>query len=84
MEQGAQARGKVKEELQEAIAISRGEIAARSIVTQFLHAIRPSKPILHPENVNALVEEALRFFASEIADRDVVVEAELPDLLLGT
>jgi signal transduction histidine kinase len=76
--------GKMKEELQEAIAISRAEITRLdSIVTQFLQAIRPSKPILHPENVNAIVEEALRFFAPEIADRDIVVEPELrPDLPL--
>ncbi len=74
--------GKLKEELQEAIAISRAEITRLdSIVTQFLQAIRPSKPTLHPENVNSIVEEALRFFAPEIADRDVVVEPELrPDL----
>ncbi|HKP93758.1 MAG TPA: ATP-binding protein [Chthoniobacterales bacterium] len=74
--------GRVKEQLQEAIAISRAEITRLdSIVTQFLQAIRPSKPILHPENINSLVEEALRFFAPEIADRDIVVEAELrPDL----
>ncbi|HEX8898003.1 MAG TPA: ATP-binding protein, partial [Chthoniobacterales bacterium] len=74
--------GKMKEELQEAIAISRAEITRLdSIVTQFLQAIRPSKPVLHLENVNSLVDEALRFFAPEIADRDIVVEAELrPDL----
>jgi signal transduction histidine kinase len=70
--------GKLKQELQEAIAISRAEITRLdSIVTQFLQAIRPSKPILHSENVNSIVEEALRFFAPEIADRDIVVEAEL-------
>jgi len=76
--------GKVKEELQEAIAISRAEITRLdSIVTQFLQAIRPSKPVLHPENVNAIVDEALRFFGPEIADRDIVVEPELrPDLPL--
>ena len=76
--------GRLKEELQEAIAISRAEITRLdSIVTQFLQAIRPSKPTLHPENVNSIVEEALRFFAPEIADRDIVVEAELrPDLPL--
>jgi PAS domain S-box-containing protein len=76
--------GKLKEELQEAIAISRAEITRLdSIVTQFLQAIRPSKPVLHPENVNSIVEEALRFFAPEIADRDIVVEPELrPDLPL--
>src|SRR6185437_16708001 len=76
--------GKVKKELEEAITISRAEITRLdSIVTQFLQAIRPSKPVLHPENVNVIVEEALRFFGPEIADRDIVVEAELrPDLPL--
>jgi two-component system, sporulation sensor kinase E len=70
--------GKVKEELQEAIAISRAEITRLdSIVSQFLQAIRPSKPVLHPENVNAIVEEAVRFFSPEIEDRDIVVEQEL-------
>jgi signal transduction histidine kinase len=74
--------GEMKEELQKAIAISRAEITRLdSIVTQFLQAIRPSKPILHPENVNSIVEEAVRFFGPEIADRDIVVEPELrPDL----
>jgi signal transduction histidine kinase len=74
--------GKVRKELEEAIAISRAEITRLdSIVTQFLQAIRPSKPVLHPENVNSIVDEALRFLAPEIADRDIVVESELrPDL----
>lgn len=76
--------GTVKQELQEAIAISRAEITRLdSIVTQFLQAIRPSKPVLKLESVNGIVEEALRFFGPEIADRDIVVEAELrPDLPL--
>ena len=67
-----------KAELQEAIDISRSEInRLDSIVTQFLRAIRPSRPELHPENINAIVEEAVRFFTPEIRDRDVVVEQEL-------
>src|SRR6476620_3171655 len=76
--------GKIKEELHEAIAISRAEITRLdSIVTQFLQAIRPSKPILRPESINAVVEEAVRFVAPEIEDRDIVVEQELrPDLPL--
>src|SRR4051795_5302076 len=65
--------GRVKEELEEAIAISRAEITRLdSIVTQFLHAIRPSKPVLRPENINSLVEEAVRFVGPEIEDRDIV------------
>lgn len=71
-------RGKPREELRESIEIARGEISRLdSIVTQFLRAIRPSKPQLRPENVSALVEESVRFFAPEIEARDIVVETEL-------
>jgi hypothetical protein len=70
--------GREREELQESIDIARSEISRLdSIVTQFLRAIRPSKPQLHPENVNTIVEEAVRFFTPEIQDRDIVVEQEL-------
>jgi signal transduction histidine kinase len=71
-------KGEARQELQESIDVARAEIGRLdSIVTQFLRAIRPSKPQLHPENVNAIVDEAVRFFAPEIQDRDVVVEQEL-------
>ena len=67
-----------REELQESIDIARSEIGRLdSIVTQFLRAIRPSKPQLHPENINAIVDESVRFFAAEIQDRDIVVEQEM-------
>ena len=71
-------KGKQKAELQESINVARSEISRLdSIVSQFLRAIRPSKPQLQPENVNAILEETLRFFAPEIKDRDIVVEHEL-------
>jgi signal transduction histidine kinase len=70
--------GPARDELQESIEIARSEISRLdSIVTQFLRAIRPSKPQLQPENINAVVEESVRFFAPEIQDRDIVVEQEL-------
>jgi len=70
--------GVVQKELQESIDIARSEInRLDSIVTQFLRAIRPTRPQLRPENVNTIVEEAVRFFAAEIKDRDIVVEQEL-------
>ena len=77
-------RGKEKIELQESINVARSEISRLdSIVTQFLRAIRPSKPELRAENINTILEETLRFFAPEIKDRDIVVEEELrPDLPL--
>ena len=70
--------GAAREEFQESIDIARSEVnRLDSIVTQFLRAIRPSKPQLQTEDVNTIVEEAVRFFAPEIQDRDIVVEQEL-------
>jgi signal transduction histidine kinase len=70
--------GAARAELEESIDIARSEVSRLdSIVTQFLRAIRPSKPQFQPENVNNLVDEAVRFFAPEIQDRDIVVEQEL-------
>jgi two-component system, sporulation sensor kinase E len=70
--------GAARAELQESIDISRSELnRLDTIVTQFLRAIRPTRPQLHPENINSIVEEAVRFFAPEIKDREIVVEQEL-------
>jgi two-component system, sporulation sensor kinase E len=67
-----------KSELQQSIDVARSEVRRLdSIVTQFLRAIRPSHPRLHPENLNTVVEEAVRFFTPEIQDRDMFVEQEL-------
>jgi signal transduction histidine kinase len=70
--------GETKAELQQSIDIARSEVnRLDSIVTQFLRAIRPSRPQLHPESLNTIIEEAVRFFTPEIQDRDIVVEQEL-------
>ncbi len=69
--------GKERDELEQSIKVARDEIGRLdSIVTQFLRAIRPSKPQLQPENINAIVAETLHFFAPEIEARDIVVESE--------
>jgi signal transduction histidine kinase len=67
-----------KAELQESIDVARSEVnRLDSIVTQFLRAIRPSRQHLRPENLNTIVEEAVRFFTPEIQDREMVVKQEL-------
>src|SRR5437773_9413638 len=67
-----------KVELEQSIDVARSEVnRLDSIVTQFLKAIRPSRPQLRPENVNTIVEEAVRFFAPELQDREIAVEQEL-------
>ena len=70
--------GAKRTKLQESVEIARAEVnRLDSIISQFLRAIRPTRPQLRPENVNSIVEEAVRFFAPEIKDRDIVVEQEL-------
>ena len=70
--------GAKRAELQESVEVARAEVnRLDSIITQFLRAIRPTRPQLRPENVNSIVEEAVRFFTPEIKDRDIVVEQEL-------
>src|SRR5215472_13607186 len=67
-----------KAELEQSIEVARSEVnRLDSIVTQFLKAIRPSRPQLRPENVNTIVEEAVRFFTPELQDREIAVEQEL-------
>ena len=67
-----------KADLEQSIDVARSEVnRLDSIVTQFLKAIRPSRPQLRPENVNTIVEEAVRFFAPELQDREIAVEQEL-------
>src|SRR5213595_3229163 len=70
--------GADRAELQESVEVARAEVnRLDSIITQFLRAIRPTRPQLRPDNINSIVEEAVRFFTPEIRDRDVVVEQEL-------
>ena len=70
--------GAKRAELQESVEVARAEVnRLDSIITQFLRAIRPTRPQLRPENVNSIVEETVRFFAPEIKDREIVVEQEL-------
>jgi len=65
-------------ELQESVEVARAEInRLDSIISQFLRAIRPTRPQLRPESINSIVEEAVRFLTPEIKDRDIVVEQEL-------
>jgi len=70
--------GANRAELEESVEVARAEVnRLDSIIAQFLRAIRPTRPQMRPESVNSIVEEAVRFLAPEIKDRDIVVEQEL-------
>lgn len=67
-----------RSELQDTLAVAREEITRLdSIVQQFLGAIRPARLQPSLENINALVQESVRFLQPEIDDRNVLVEMEL-------
>ena len=64
--------------LRESIDIAKEEITRLdSIINQFLRALRPMPLETRPENINAIVEESVRFLEAEIADRNILVEQEL-------
>ncbi|MFT5469199.1 MAG: two-component system, sporulation sensor kinase E [Verrucomicrobiales bacterium] len=68
----------VQKELGEIIEISRSEIKRLDfIVGHFLKAIRPTKPLLEPRDLNKLLQESLRFLEPEIKDRNIEVRLEL-------
>ena len=67
----------------EMLEVARGEIKRLDfIIEQFLRAIRPTKPCLKPQSLNALVTEAARFLKPELEDRCIttrlILEEKLP------
>ncbi len=66
------------ERLREDLRVARDEIARLDrIVSQFLRAVRPTKPDLQRASINEIVTEALALLEREIRDRDILVEQEL-------
>jgi two-component system, sporulation sensor kinase E len=69
---------KIRASLEESVNVARAEVARLdTIITQFLRAIRPQALNLQPENINAVVDEALQFLGPEIQDRDILLEKRL-------
>jgi two-component system, sporulation sensor kinase E len=69
-----------RENLEELVDISKKEVVRLDqIITQFLRAIRPTRPNLERGSVDNVLRETLAFLKHEIKDRDVLVEVERPD-----
>ncbi len=63
--------------LKELVEVSRREVERLDqIITQFLRALRPSRPAFERAPLRAILDETLEFLRHEIADRDVIVEVE--------
>jgi two-component system, sporulation sensor kinase E len=70
--------GPVRDSIEELLEVSGAEIQRLdSIIHQFLQAIRPTRPVFEPNDLNEIVEESVSFLRREIEDRDILVETEL-------
>ena len=64
--------------LEQFLAVARGEINRLDyIVTQFLHAIRPSPPQLKPSSLNDVVHKTLKLLEPELTNRGLHVRTRL-------
>jgi len=66
-----------KAPLNELVGVARNEVARLDlIITQFLRAIRPTRPKLAPCRIEVLLKETLNLLKQEIQERDIQVEIE--------
>jgi PAS domain S-box-containing protein len=64
--------------LEQYLLVARGEINRLDyIITQFLHAIRPTVPQIKPASLNDVVEKTLELLKPEIDNRDLNIRAHL-------
>ncbi len=74
--EGVELRG----ELMELVEVARAEVGRLdTTITQFLSAIRPSKPVLVPEQVTRVLEETLKLMRSELENRSIAVTIDIHD-----
>lgn len=68
----------ITRKLEHYLGVARGEINRLDyIVTQFLHAIRPSQPQLKPASINEVVNKTLELLRPEIENRGIQVHQRL-------
>jgi two-component system, sporulation sensor kinase E len=68
--------------LDQYLSVAKGEINRLDyIVTQFLHAIRPTPPQLKPGSLNQVVEKTLELLRPELDNRGLTVKAKLDSRL---
>jgi PAS domain S-box-containing protein len=64
--------------LEQYLAVAKGEINRLDyIVTQFLHALRPTPPQLKPGSLNQVVEKTLELLRPELDNRALAVKTKL-------
>lgn len=69
-----------KASLKDLVTIARNEVSRLDlIITQFLRAIRPSKPKLVLSKLDTLVKETLNLIGPEVQNRNIEIELKCPD-----
>ena len=68
--------------LEELVTVARDEVARLdTIITQFLRAIRPSKPVLVPEQLPDVLQETLRLLKTEFENRRIKVTVDIAEAM---
>ena len=71
--------------LEQYLAVAKGEISRLDyIITQFLHAIRPTPPQLRPDSLNPVVLKTLELLQPELENRGLHVRTKLARQLPAT
>jgi len=70
----------VRRPLQELADVARKEVERLdAITTQFLRAVRPSKPVLMPESPADVLGETLKLLKTEFANRRIEASVDIPE-----
>lgn len=70
----------MREPLVELVDVARAEVGRLdAIITQFLRALRPSRPVLAPECPSEVLQETLRVLKSEFENRRITVSVDVPN-----
>lgn len=68
--------------LEENLATARGEIQRLDmILKQFLHAVRPTRPVRERRDLHALLHDTLKLLEHELRARNIAVELDFADSL---
>jgi len=68
--------------LADLVEVARAEVGRLdAIITQFLRAIRPTKPVLLPERPTEVLQETLKVLKSEFENRRIAVSVDIPDMV---
>lgn len=71
-----------RDSLQQLVQVARSEVTRLDgIITQFLHAVRPTKPQRVLTDIDTVLQETLTLMKHDIENREIVVEIEQPQSL---